>query len=905
MRYPAARHTPSYLTGFVGRTVEIARLSELVAEHRIVTVTGPGGVGKTRLAVAVTDELEHRFADGAAFVDLAKVVDDAAVAGAITDAVGIPEQPDVTPLERLVSGVRGRDLLVVTDNCEHVLSGVRSCVAAMIDAGRSLRVLATSRSRLLLTGEVVCPLPGLPSTAASGSPGEAVELLRARAHEAGADPSQIDDDPGAARDLCEALDGLALGIELAAARIPGLGVDGVRRALRDAPDQLAATHVRDERHLSLHTTIDWSYRLLDEDQQRLLRTATVWVAPFTVDALVAISGADATTVAQGLAHLADSSMVVMRPGPPTRYRMPEVIRQFGDDAAREAGEHDEVRRRHREWCDQRLRELLAEPVTDDAWCCRFDAIVEEVGAALSRSVEDGDASASRAALLADGLFRRGSLAGAQARYEQAASLSHDGRRRRELLELAAGSALARYAGSDAVALLADAVDGAVADGDDVAAALTLARIAMIHHRHAGTMSGVDGVRRASAALDRARSLGAGHDGVDLAILVAEATRFDRPDLADRALTRARACGDRLLLHAALDAVTATRLIAGDLAGAAQQVTMRFDPDAELVVDARTAMDALDAQLMGVHVHLAVGDIATARRHADDLAALSFVRQERHVAVARHIEVDALAGRFDAVLVAADRFRDGWERAGRPRVTTFGSAALAVAMVHGLRRDEVARREWIDITGVVMREPTAVDDARLIWPALFAGLVALDCDDLDTAARLLGLAPDELAPACTWAQRLWIPWYAAAWAEAAILTGEDQEATVARAFAATGANEPATLLVDRAAARRARDTASLRRIARRLDRLGCEYQAQRTRTWVAGVVDAPLGALTRREHDVLDLVAAGLTNPQIAARLHISRKTAEHHVSSILTKLGVNSRAAAAALAGGGRLTTGP
>ncbi|WP_240340429.1 response regulator transcription factor [Nocardioides sp. SYSU D00038] len=322
------------------------------------------------------------------------------------------------------------------------------------------------------------------------------------------------------------------------------------------------------------------------------------------------------------------------------------------------------------------------------------------------------------------------------------------------------------------------------------------------------------------------------------------------------------------------------------------------------------MDHLDARLMSAFVNLAAGRFAEARAHADAMAAMPSLREEPHVALGRRIEVDAVAGRHDDVVALAPTFREGWHRAGRPQVNNLAVVAAAVAMVHGLAGRSEDRAEWIDVATGLLRDPHDLGRSAVVWSATFDATVALHEGDPVRALALLTSNPDDLADGISWYGRLWLPWYAAAWAEASVLVrSPDAEERLGLARRLTRGNDVAGLLVERASVLWGDTAEDLAGMADRFAGLGAVYQAGRTRTLAAGrgapettePPDPPeppvgLGVLSHRELEVLRLVAAGHTNAQIGAELFISRKTAEHHVSSILTKLGATNRAEAAALA---------
>ena len=248
---------PVPVTPFIGRIAERAALVAALAEHRMVTATGPGGVGKTRLAVSVAADLAAARRDGVWFVDLVHVRDPGMVTAAVAETVGVAEQRTTSVDLALVASLAGSDALLVLDNCEHVLDGVRVCVERIVTGCPEVTVLATSRTRLLLPYERVYVLPGL---SVVGGGGDAVDLFAARVAAATGDATAPDAERVAA--LCRALDGMALAIELAAARFPVLGLDGLEAGLDQRLRFLTAGTGRADRHGSLREAIGWSYDLL-------------------------------------------------------------------------------------------------------------------------------------------------------------------------------------------------------------------------------------------------------------------------------------------------------------------------------------------------------------------------------------------------------------------------------------------------------------------------------------------------------------------------------------------------------------------------------------------------------------------------------------------------------------------
>ena len=332
---------PAVLTSFVGRAGPVREVAGLLGECRLVTVTGPGGVGKTRLAGEVAQQVAGRFADGVWLVELAPVGDPVLVPAVVAAALGVRGQPGV-PVAEALAGVLARlQLLLVLDNCEHVIQGAAELCGGLLAAADDLQILATSREPLAVAGEAryrLAPLavPG-PDERAEGA--EAVALFADRARRA--DPRFAVDEqagPEVAR-LVARLDGMPLAIELAAARVEALGVAqlldrlGDSLALLAGGDRLAAG-----RHRSLAATAQWSYQLLAEAEQRVFRAVSVFPAPFTLEGAEAVAGQGAVL---GVLRLVDCSLLVPpRPGPDgrSRYGMLETLRGYGAGLLAEAGE---------------------------------------------------------------------------------------------------------------------------------------------------------------------------------------------------------------------------------------------------------------------------------------------------------------------------------------------------------------------------------------------------------------------------------------------------------------------------------------------------------------------------------------------------------------------------------------
>ena len=349
------------LTSFVGRADEAGEVAALLATARMVTVAGVGGVGKTRLAAEVARLVVPRFADGAWLVELAALQDGALVPAAVAAAVGLPLDPALPALESLAGALARRQLLLVVDNCEHLLPAAAALCRAVLSAADDVRVLTTSREPLRVAGETTYRLrpfavPAAPDVTPPGvSDGDAVALFADRA--ATADPGfRLDDRSGplVAR-IVARLDGMPLAIELAAARVEALGLDQLAaRVAGGRWPQASGDRAAAPRHQSLTAALDWSYQLLSEAEQRVFRRLAIFPGPFTLDAAVAVAGSRAEPEVEAelepaVLRLVDCSLLT----PPVtgadgraRYLMLETVRSFGRERLAGGGdaEHEATAR---------------------------------------------------------------------------------------------------------------------------------------------------------------------------------------------------------------------------------------------------------------------------------------------------------------------------------------------------------------------------------------------------------------------------------------------------------------------------------------------------------------------------------------------------------------------------------
>ena len=303
-----SRTLPAQLTSFVGRQAEMSNLRHALAGNRLVTLTGAGGVGKTRLAVQVAADLASDFADGVWYVDLAPITVPEVVPLTVARALGLPDQPGRSTIDTLLRFVRDRQMLVVLDNCEHLLEASAAVVVELLGGAPGLKLLATSREPLLVTGEATWQVPSL----SLGD--DAVELFSDRARLAQADFTLTDENTTAVAEICHRLDGMPLAIELAAARVRALSLTDIVDSLHDRFRLLTGgsrTAVR--RQQTLRASMDWSHALLTDTERILFRRLAVFLGGFDLDAARAVTGADQLQryqVLDQLTLLVDKSLVV-------------------------------------------------------------------------------------------------------------------------------------------------------------------------------------------------------------------------------------------------------------------------------------------------------------------------------------------------------------------------------------------------------------------------------------------------------------------------------------------------------------------------------------------------------------------------------------------------------------------
>jgi predicted ATPase/DNA-binding CsgD family transcriptional regulator len=808
MRDPAYRADE---TGtFVGRTAEIAELRELLHTARAVTLCGPGGIGKTRLAAELLAAVSADYPDGAWFVELGEVRQPERVVTWVTAAAGVQEEPRRPVLDTLADALRYRRAILVLDNCEHLIEECAALCQRLLASAPGLQVVATSREPLRVAAERVWQVPplGLPPVADAGAGSgtadlltlrgfDAIRLFAARAAAAAPDFALTAVNAPVIAAICRALDGLPLAIELAAAWVPVLSVDEIATRLDQRLGLLTTTNLEaPARQQTLLATFDWSYELLSGPEQILLRRLSVLAGwPLRMAELVCADDAlPAEQILDLLTALADKSLVEVGPEAlgEVRYRMLETIRTYAGGLLAASGEADALRHRMRDFT---LREVeraadLGMARTDGSWSellavfHRFDLEAANLTEVLARCLADRDVAAGLriCTSMRPVWIVRGAFADGAAWYDRFLALADAGVPDavrgpalvgRAQLALATGSERAEDLALAGLALSRDA-------GSDFWAAVALNVLAEIS-LHTGSADEAE--VRASEALKVARAADdRWNEGYALGTVATVAA-------SRGALLDARMLGEEALaIMVAIDqrwGCARTLLGLGDLA------RLQGEPDAarEYYVEALVTLRELDARpdvarcLVGLgRIAIEQGDLAAARRYLNESLRLSYAAGSR-IGIARGVE--ALAG-----LSVTD---------GRPEVAIQLTGALA------------ALREQAHLR--------PLPDARMkgIVDAAVAGLWAEGKDMTASTAVRLALGDDE-------------PYSRGAHGSA---TGPD-------------ADEPLS--------------------------------------------DADAGSvLTPRETEVVALLAAGLSNREIARNLSVRPATAERHVANILAKLGFTSR----------------
>jgi predicted ATPase len=389
------------ITSLIGRDADVPNLQAALRSHRLVTLTGVGGVGKTRLALEVATQLADEFVDGVWVFELAAVADPAAVPAAVAAVLGISQQPGKSVSESVASALEGRSRLLVFDNCEHVVDRVADLLAAILAASATVKVLATSREGIGVADEQLWRVPSL-------DVGAAVQLFVERAQ------SMISDtlakETTAVEDVCRRLDGIPLAIELAASRMASMTAAEVRDRLDDRFKLLVGPRRGLERHQTLRHAVAWSYDLLDDAERTVLNRCSVFAGGFDLKSACAIAGSegiDDYAILDLLDALVRKSLLVAdRSSGRTRFSMLETIRQFAEEQLVAGGEADEARTAHARYFAGREADIMAlwdSPRQREAYTW-FTAELADLRTAFRWAADQGDLDVAAASATYAGLL---------------------------------------------------------------------------------------------------------------------------------------------------------------------------------------------------------------------------------------------------------------------------------------------------------------------------------------------------------------------------------------------------------------------------------------------------------------------------------------------------------------------
>jgi predicted ATPase/class 3 adenylate cyclase/DNA-binding CsgD family transcriptional regulator len=886
-----AHNLPAQLTSFVGRGAQMTEVEKLLVDNRLVTLTGAGGAGKTRLAVEIAAGIAPEFRDGVWYVDLAPVTHPAVVPVTVARALGLPDQPGRSTMDTLLRFVRDRQMLVVLDNCEHLLDATAALVVALVEACVGLRLLATSREPIGVAGEVSWRVPSLSVS------DEAIELFTDRAHRVRANFRVTDDNAAAVTEICRRLDGLPLAIELAAARVRALSLGEILDGLHDRFRLLtggARTAVR--RQQTLHASVDWSHALLTEPERVLFRRLAVFLGGFDLEAGRFVCGGgdmERYQVLDELTLLVDKSLVVADDSTDrTRYRLLETVRQYALEKLSESGEADAVRGCHRDHYTA-MAALLDTPARTD-YDRRVDQADEEMDnlrSAFGWSIETGDIG--RALELASSLMplwlSRGRIQEGLAWFD--AVRIDDDASHNEVASPVRARALADKALLDAfvnvyslgVAEQALAIARELDDPALLVRALSACGSAAVYDADVARRYFAEAIGLARALGDQWRLnqiLGQQAQAAFVAgdpVAVRAAAEEGR-DLAD-------AIGDRFGSRQCRWRVAGARIFEGDLTGGIAELR-RLVAEAEADHDVILRVTVL---LMLPHALAFQGDVSAARAVA-----------EAAIKSAADLGDVYLGGSYIALMVAhlaagdvalaADTAEAAWSHVRN----LYGTAPLNsayIAQVALARGDLTAARRWVD-------DAIAVTTGWLLAAALTTrARIAIAHGEPERAERD---AHDALACSAGVEAYLGVPDILEILAGLAGDAGSHSEA--ARLCGAADRIRQRTGEVRFKIHQAGYDTsvAAVRDTmgGKDFDAAWAEGAALSTEEAIAyaqrgrGERKRPASgwaSLTPTEHDVVRLVSEGLANKDIATRLFVSPRTVQTHLTHVYTKLGLTSR----------------
>jgi predicted ATPase/class 3 adenylate cyclase/DNA-binding CsgD family transcriptional regulator len=883
---------PAQLTMFVGRQTEMDEIRRIVADNRLVTLTGAGGVGKTRLAVEVAAQLLGDFPGGVRHVDLAPITDSLVVPVTVARTLGLADQPGRSTMDTLRRFVGDRKVLLLLDNCEHLLDACSALIVTLLDACPQLTILATSRAPIGVTGELTWRVPSLSAT------DDAIELFADRARQARPNFQTTGDNSAAIADICRRLDGMPLAIELAAARVRALSLEHIVENLHDQFRLLTGgARTALPRHQTLRASVDWSHSLLTESEQSLFRRLGAFLGSFDLEAAQAV-GASTTDepyhVMDQLSRLVDKSLVVADDVAGTmRYRLLETMRQYALEKLDESDDADAVRDRHRDYYTEKAIDLVSVMPGGPARLIEWAGVeIDNLRAAFARSHERGDAE--KAVRLASSLQP---FWLARARFREGLALFDTA------VADAPGPCVAPAVWVRAVAdqSLLEAWLGAPASLDRARAALSIARkldnSALIatalngcaalavyalaadtmhsYHDEAANLAGASGDQR---VLCETRLHQAIADNMCGELMTARAAAEECHNLADALGDQPTSRSSQIWLGNAL-------LLLGEVDGACRVLA----PLAEETAAPGEFFTTILANILLGRACAQQGQSGPARACEETAlaAATNAGGFQEDLAYAILGEVALADGDGPAARHACET---SWRHTVPERqifIRCFNPMAEALLACGEL----IEARRWADDT--VAMVPGCYKVVALIARAHIA-LTQSEPEQAQTDAR------DALVIAADTHAFLHLPQIVECLARLAGLDGNHEQA--ARLFGAADAIRQQIGVVRFPIYQAGYDAA----IASSRDALGEKtFDAARAQGAALSVQEAIAyaqrgrgkrkrpnfgwEALTPTETDVVRLVREGLANKDIAARLFISRRTVQTHLTHVYTKLGVTSR----------------
>jgi predicted ATPase/class 3 adenylate cyclase/DNA-binding CsgD family transcriptional regulator len=888
-----SQQLPMQLTSFVGRHAELAQLRELLTQNRLLTLTGAGGAGKTRLAIQLAGQLTGEFGDGVWYVDLAPITNPDLVPLTVARAFGLPDQPGRSTMDTLTRFIADRQMLVVLDNCEHLLDACADLIVALLATARGLTLLTTSREAIGVAGETGWRVPSLSLA------DDSIELFADRARHARPDFTVADDNAATVAEICARLDGLPLAIELAAARVRALSLAEILESLHDRFRLLtggARTAVR--RQQTLRASVDWSHALLTEPERVLFRRLASFMGGFDLDAAqaVACSGdVERYQVLDQLSLLVDKSLVVADDsGGRSRYRLVETVRQYALEKLSESGEAEGVRSRHRDYYTSLAAEVDAPTGSDyEHRIDQAETEIDNLRAAFAWSRENSDIELALA--LASSLQplwqARGRLREARTWFDTV--LTPDVAQDAEVPAALRARALADKAVIDLVLGAADSVDRAqqalaiARDIDEpavLARALSACGFTAAYNADLAESYFAEAIELARELDDRWRLSQILNWQAEAAIAVgdpitARVAAEEGRDVADTIGDSSNSRHCRVCLGLA-------QMWQGDLAGAVAQLRA-------VAAEAKTAHDGISEAISLAHQGTALawqGDTAAARAAAD--ASLESASEFGGVAASvGYFALGNIALAAGDLEMALDTTAAAWEHGSyAPGFAAHLRPYNAQAALAG--GDLIAARRWADdavatATGwallaralstrarvaIAQGEPEQAErDAHDTLANVPEGFpYAGTADTLDCLATLAGDAGSHreaarlFGAAAASRQRMGIVRFK--------VWDADYEASVTALRNALDESDFDTAWAEGAALSTEEAIAYAKR--------GRGERKRPTSGWAS---------LTPTELDVVRLVSEGLANNDIATRLFVSPRTVQSHLTHVYAKLGLSSR----------------